>query len=66
MKKSFLLLGLFALLLSACAGKDEKKIQEDSLKIADLTAEYEEATNFNDSLMLLMGDIYTEIGRAHV
>ena len=59
MKKSFLLLGLFALLLSACAGKDEKKIQEDSLKIADLTAEYEEATNFNDSLMLLMGDIYT-------
>lgn len=59
MKKSFLLLGLFALLLSACAGKDEKKIQKDSLKIADLTAEYEEATNFNDSLMLLMGDIYT-------
>ena len=59
MKKSFLLLGLFALLLSACAGKDEKKIQEDSLKIADLTAEYEEPTNFNDSLMLLMGDIYT-------
>lgn len=59
MKKSFLFIGLCALLLSACAGKDEKKIQEDSVKIADLTAEYEEATNFNDSLMLLMGDIYT-------
>lgn len=40
-------------------GKDQKKIEEDSAKIADLTAEYEEATNFNDSLMLLMGDIYT-------
>lgn len=59
MKKSFWFIGLCALLLSACAGKDEKKIQEDSVKIADLTAEYEEATNFNDSLMLLMGDIYT-------
>lgn len=59
MKKSLLFLSLGALLLSSCAGKDEKKIQEDSVKIADLTAEYEEATNFNDSLMLLMGDIYT-------
>lgn len=60
MKKSYLFLGLGALLLSSCAGKvDEQKLNEDSLKIADLTAEYEEATNFNDSLMLLMGDIYT-------
>ena len=50
---------LGVLLLSSCAGKDQKKIDEDSVKIADLTAEYEEATNFNDSLMLLMGDIYT-------
>lgn len=59
MKKSLLFLGIGALLLSSCAGKDQKKINEDSVKIADLTAEYEEATNFNDSLMLLMGDIYT-------
>ena len=59
MKKSLLFSMLGALLLSSCAGKDQKKIDEDSVKIADLTAEYEEATNFNDSLMLLMGDIYT-------
>lgn len=59
MKKIFLFLGVGALLLSSCAGKDQKKLDEDSAKIADLTAEYEEATNFNDSLMLLMGDIYT-------
>lgn len=59
MKKSLLFLGIGALLLSSCAGKDQKKINEDSVKIADLTAEYEEATNLNDSLMLLMGDIYT-------
>lgn len=59
MKKSLFIVGLGALLLASCAGKDQKKIDEDSVKIADLTAEYEEATNFNDSLMLLMGDIYT-------
>lgn len=59
MKKSLLYFGVCALLLSSCAGKDQKKLDEDSLKIADLTSQYEEATNFNDSLMLLMGDIYT-------
>ena len=59
MKKNLFIVGLFALILTACSGKDKQKIQEDSLKIADLTAEYNEATNFNDSLMLLMGDIYT-------
>lgn len=58
MKKSILLLGIGALLLSACNG-NQKKLDEDSMKIADLTSEYEEATTFNDSLMLLMGDIYT-------
>ena len=59
MKKSIIYLALGALLLSSCAGKDDKKIQEDSMKIATLTEEYNEATSFNDSLLLLMGDIYT-------
>lgn len=45
-------------MLASCSG-NQKKLDEDSMKIADLTAEYQEATNFNDSLMLLMGDIYT-------
>lgn len=58
MKKSILFLGLGALLLSSCSG-NQKKIDEDSIRIADLTAEYQEAATFNDSLMLLMGDIYT-------
>lgn len=58
MKKSFILLGVGALLLASCSG-NQKKLDEDSVKIADLTAEYQEATSFNDSLMLLMGDIYT-------
>jgi DNA repair exonuclease SbcCD ATPase subunit len=52
------MVGLGALILSSCAGNDST-IDEDSVKIADLTAEYAEATTFNDSLMLLMGDIYT-------
>lgn len=58
MKKSIFLMGVAALLLASCAGNNESKISEDSARIADLAAEYEEATSFNDSLMLLMGDIY--------
>ena len=58
MKKSLLFLGAAALLLSSCAG-NQKKLEEDSLRIAELTSQYEEASTFNDSLMLLMGDIYT-------
>lgn len=60
MKKSVIMLGLGALLLASCAAKhEEETVNEDSIKIAELTSDYEEATTFNDSLMLLMGDIYT-------
>lgn len=58
MKKLFIALGLGALLLASCSG-NEKKLAEDSARIAELTSEYAEASSFNDSLMLLMGDIYT-------
>lgn len=58
MKKSLLFAGVAAMLLAACSG-NQKKLDEDSMRIADLTAEYQQATDFNDSLMLLMGDIYT-------
>lgn len=58
MKKVFMFFGLGALMLSACSG-NQQKIDEDSARIAELTTEYNEATTFNDSLMLLMGDIYT-------
>ncbi len=58
MKKIFLCLGIGAFLLSACSG-NQKKLDEDSLRIAELSEDYKQATNFNDSLMLLMGDIYT-------
>ncbi|MDE6792075.1 MAG: hypothetical protein K2J48_03210 [Muribaculaceae bacterium] len=58
MKKGFIILGMSALLLASCSGND-KKLAEDSAKIAELSAEYAEASSFNDSLMLLMGDIYS-------
>ncbi len=58
MKKSFVLIGLGALMLASCSG-NSKKLAEDSARIAELSAEYAEASSFNDSLMLLMGDIYT-------
>ena len=58
MKKTFICLGLGALLLASCSG-NRKQLDEDSQRIAQLSAEYQEANSFNDSLMLLMGDIYT-------
>ncbi len=60
MKKIFAFIGLGALILaSACGNKNGGQVDSDSMRFADLTSEYNEATSFNDSLMLLMGDIYT-------
>ncbi|MDE7380526.1 MAG: hypothetical protein K2N03_00170 [Muribaculaceae bacterium] len=58
MKKIILCLGVCTVLLSACSG-NQKRLEEDSVRIAELSEDYKQATNFNDSLMLLMGDIYT-------
>lgn len=58
MKKIFLCLGACALLLGSCSG-NQQKLDEDSMRIAELSQEYQEASSFNDSLLLLMGDIYT-------
>lgn len=58
MKKSFILLGIGAFMLASCSGNSQK-LAEDSARIAELSADYAEANSFNDSLMLLMGDIYT-------
>lgn len=57
MKKYLITLSAGALLLASCASKQEEKQEADS--VATLSEEYAEATSFNDSLMLLMGDIYT-------
>lgn len=59
MKKLMICLGIGAVLFSACSGNEKKQLDEDSQKIVELSEQYKEATNFNDSLMLLMGDIYT-------
>lgn len=58
MKKTLAIIAFGAILLTACSG-NEKKLAEDSARIAELKSQYSEATNFNDSLLLLMGDIYT-------
>lgn len=57
MKNSILLLGAALLVLASCSGNKEK-LEQDSIRIAQLTADYNEAATFNDSLMLLMADIY--------
>ena len=59
MKKSTLAVsGLALLLLASCNNGYKEKAEQDSLKIAELTNNYNEAATFNDSLMLLMADIY--------
>ncbi|MBD5190349.1 MAG: hypothetical protein HDS93_00620 [Bacteroidales bacterium] len=63
MKKTLLFLGLGALLLTSCGGNKEAA-EVDSLAI--VTQNYEEATNFNDSLLLLMGDIYSGLDSINV
>lgn len=42
--------------MTSCS--DKNRLQEDSLRIAGLSAELEQATDYKDSLMLIMGDIY--------
>lgn len=60
MKKNLLFAGIAALMLASCSGAGDKgQLAEDSMKIAQLTADYNEAATFNDSLMLLMSDIYS-------
>lgn len=59
MKKfTFAICGSALLILGACNNSYKEKVEQDSLRIAELTANYQEATNFNDSLVLLMADIY--------
>ena len=61
MKKSFILSALgLALIMVACgeSKKEEAKVNQDSIKLVEMTEQYDQATNFNDSLLLLMGDIY--------
>lgn len=55
MKKLIPLCALGALMMASCSGEKGKRA-EDSLQI--VTVQYEQASSFNDSLLLLMGDIY--------
>lgn len=57
MKKLAILLGAAAVVLAGCSGQN-KKLEEDSAKILSLQNELTQATDYKDSLMLLMGDIY--------
>lgn len=59
MKKiSIALCGITLLGFTACNSGYKEKAEQDSLRILELTSNYEEAATFNDSLMLLMADIY--------
>lgn len=55
MKKIIPICALGAVILASCSGQNERNA-EDSLQI--VSVQYEQASSFNDSLLLLMGDIY--------
>ena len=55
MKKLIPLCAIGALVLASCSGQKGKSA-EDSLQI--VTVQYDQASSLNDSLLLLMGDIY--------
>ena len=59
MKKSIIALsGATLLILASCTNGYKERAEQDSLRIAELSSDYNEAASLNDSLMLLMGDIY--------
>lgn len=55
MKKLIPLCAVAAITLAACSGH---KSSEESDSLSIITKQYEQASSFNDSLLLLMGDIY--------
>lgn len=60
--KKFMIFAVIALFagITACKQSDEdkEKAMQDSMRLAQLQTDYNEASTFNDSLLLLMGDIY--------
>lgn len=58
MKKTLILTAaVIVLLVTSCNDRKEKEYN-DSMRLAEIEAQYKQATTFNDSLLLLMGDIY--------
>lgn len=60
MRKLLLFFSAAAMLATACTNS-ESKIDEDSLRIANLSAELNQANDYRDSLLILMSDIYQGI-----
>lgn len=57
MKKIIPVCAIAALALAGCTGRGSNDQVSDSIEV--ITMQYEEASSFNDSLLLLMGDIYS-------
>lgn len=57
MKKTLLYVGLGFLALASCS-KNDNADQANAAAMEDLNAKYQEASDYKDSLILLMGDIY--------
>ncbi len=57
MKKLLLFIAAASMMTVACTSNKEEEAEE--AQVPDLTEELQQATNFNDSLLLLMGDVYS-------
>jgi uncharacterized coiled-coil protein SlyX len=57
MKKLLLFIVAASMMTVACTSNKEEEAEE--AQVPDLTEELQQATNFNDSLLLLMGDVYS-------
>lgn len=58
MKKTLILATVAIVLLATSCNDRKEKEYNDSMRLAEIEAQYNQAATFNDSLLLLMGDIY--------
>ena len=59
-KLTFLFIMMSLLILSSCS-ENNKQAEEEAQKLEELRSQYEEVISFNDSLLMLMTDIYNGI-----
>jgi uncharacterized coiled-coil protein SlyX len=57
MKKLLLFIAAASMISVACTSNNQEEAEE--AQVPDLSEELQQATNFNDSLLLLMGDVYS-------
>ena len=58
MKRTLIYAAIGLMVMTACQENNKQQDNTDSLRLAEMESQYKEAATFNDSLLLLMSDIY--------